>query len=357
MLDDCCYAVIMAGGAGTRLWPLSTKNKPKHLLRIFNGKSLIELTTDKLKSLIPDDRILVLTSINYKQLTQQTLPNIPPDNFICEPCIRDTASAIALAATVLKQRCEDPTMIMLTADQIIEPADRFNTAIANAADFLDSHPDNLIAFGVEAVSANTLVGWQKLGDTLDFTDCQVRKIDQFTEKPDQDTAKSYMQSQNYCWNSGQFAWKANAIIKEITTHLPQAAPLLEQIGTAWNTTARVEVLNELFPQMPTGSIDYKIMQKTDNACSIFLPCSWLDMGTHAALADKIGTEQDGNAVFGKAIVAGTANNVLNTTDQSVVVAGDNLTIVVTDKTIFIGDSNTDMKALAQDISQKDPELQ
>ncbi len=346
----------MAGGAGTRLWPLSSKDKPKHLLKLFDGKCLIELTIEKLKNHIPDDRILVLTSVNHKKLTQQTLTHIPPENFIYEPCVRDTASAIGLAATVLKQRCEDATMIMLTADQIIEPADRFNTAIANAASFLESHPDMLVAFGVEAASANTLVGWQKLGDALDFPDCEVRRIVEFTEKPDLETAQRYMGAGNYCWNSGQFAWKAKAILKEITTHLPEASGFLKQIGAAWNTTSRDQVLSDLFPQMPKGSIDYKIMQKTNKACSIFLRCSWEDMGTHAALAGKIGAKHKSNIVLGKAVVTGTGNTVLNKTDQSVVVAHDNITVVVTDNTVFIGDPNTDMKALVESVAQQAPEI-
>ncbi len=356
MLDDCCYAVVMAGGSGTRLWPLSRKQRPKQLLKLFHGKCLIELVIDKLRDHVPADRILILTGVNYRDLARQTLTQIPQENFIFEPCVRDTASAIGLAATVLKQRCDDATMVMLTADQIIEPADRLNAAIAGATAFLESHPDRLVAFGIEAASASTIVGWQKLGDTLSFPGCAVRRIVAFTEKPDQKTADTYMASGDYCWNSGLFAWKAEAILKEIADHLPEAAPLLEQIGEAWNTPSRDQILNDLFPRMPRGSIDYKIMQKTGNACSVLLPCSWEDMGTHAALAGKIGTRRDGNTVLGKAVVTGTGNRILNTTDRTVVVAQDNATVVVTDNTVFIGDPDTDIKALVESIAQQAPEI-
>lgn len=354
MLNENCYVIVMAGGVGTRLWPLSRKNKPKHFLRLFEGKCLIELTIEKLKNHIPNDRIIILTSIDHKAVAQQTLTQIPPENFIFEPCVRDTASAIGLAATVLKQRCDAPTMIMLTADQIIEPADLFNAAITHAADFLDSHPDRLVAFGVEATSPSTLVGWQKLGDTLDVPDCEVRKIVEFTEKPDLGTAQTYIDEGKHCWNSGQFAWKADTILNEIKSHLPDAIPLLEQIGEAWLTESRDQVVNELFPKMPKGSIDYRVMQKTGNACSIFLPCSWEDMGTHVALAEKIGTKQNTNLVSGKAIVTGAGSRVIATTDQSVVVALDNVIVVVTDNTVFVGDPNTDMKALVEDVAQQAP---
>jgi len=355
MLDDCCYAVVMAGGAGTRLWPLSTQNQPKHLLKLFGDKCLIELTVEKLKGHIPDDRIIILTSVRYRELTQQTLSHLPPENFITEPCVRDTASAIGLAATVLKRRSASATMIMLTADQIIEPAERFNAAIGHAARFLEAHPDRLVAFGVEAASANTQVGWQKLGKTLDFPGCEIRKIDAFTEKPDRATAQTYMDEGGYCWNSGQFAWKAETILKEIGAHLPKAMPLLEEIGAAWHTVSRDRVLDCLFPQMPKGSIDYEVMQKTDNACSLCLPCSWEDMGTHAALAEKIGSQQDGNVVSGRAVVTGIGNRVLNQTDQSVVVACDNAVVVVANNTVFIGTPNTDMKALVERVAQQKPE--
>lgn len=356
MLSDECYAVVMAGGAGTRLWPLSSNDRPKHFLKLFGGRSLIELTVDKLSGHIPDDRIIILTSVKYKAVAQETLPRIPPENFVYEPCLRDTASAIGLAATVLKTRCATATMIMLTADQIIEPADAFNKAIAHAAAFLELHPDQLLAFGIEAASPSTLVGWQKLGETVAFPGCEVKRIVAFTEKPELEIAQRYVQEGGYCWNSGQFAWKAETILREINACLPETAPLLEQIGRTWNTAARERVLGEVFPQMPKGSIDYKVMQKTRRACSILLPCSWEDMGTHAALAGKIGVERDRNVVAGKAVVTGLGNTILTNTDQSVVVAADNLTVVVTDKTVFVGDRDTDMKALVADVARQVPEI-
>ncbi|MBC8872721.1 MAG: NTP transferase domain-containing protein [Planctomycetes bacterium] len=356
MLKDNCYAVVMAGGAGTRLWPLSSRDVPKHFLKLFDGKSLIELAVGKLRGHIPDDRIIILTNVKYKAVTQQTLPQIPSENFVYEPCLRDTASAVGLAATVLKTRCAAATMIVLTADQIIEPADGFNTAIANAATFLELHPDQLVAFGVEAALPSTLVGWQKLGEPMDFPGCEVRRIAAFTEKPELEIAQRYMDEGGYCWNSGQFAWKAETILTELNTHLPEATPLLTQIGQAWNTPAREQVLGELFPKMPKGSIDYKVMQKTSNACSILLPCSWEDMGTHAALAEKLGEKRDSNLVMGKAVVPGTENIVLANTDQCVVVASDNLMVVVTDSTVFVGDRNTDMKAVVEEVAKHAPEI-
>lgn len=356
MLGNDCYAVVMAGGAGTRLWPLSSRDRPKHFLKLFDGKSLIELTVDKLSGHLPDDRIIILTSVNYRELAQRTLPQIPAENFVYEPCLRDTASAIGLAATVLKTRRETATMIVLTADQIIEPAVQFNRAIANAASFLDAHPDQLVAFGIEAASPSTLVGWQKLGEPMDFPGCDVRKIVAFTEKPNLEVAQKYISEGGYCWNSGQFAWKADAILGEITTYLPETAPLLAQIGEAWNTPAREQVLGELFPKMPKGSVDYKIMQKTNNACSILLPCSWEDMGTHAALLDRVGKKQAGNLVMGAAVVTGSGNRVASSTDQVVVVSTDNVTVVVTDKTVYVGDPDTDMKELVERVTRESPEL-
>lgn len=356
MLSDNCYAVIMAGGAGTRLWPLSSRDKPKHFLKLFDGRSLIEMTVDKLRGHLPADRILILASVRYREIAQATLPQIPPENFVYEPCLRDTASAIGLAATVLKTRCPAATMIVLTADQIIEPADRFNAAIASAADFLETHPDRLVAFGVEAVAPSTLVGWQKLGEAVDFPDCEVRRITAFTEKPELQLAQQYLDEGGYCWNSGQFAWKAETILREIGTHLPEAAPLLANIGEAWNTPARDQVLGDLFPRMPKGSIDYKVMQKTSRACSILLPCSWEDMGTHAALAERIGTKQDSNLVAGPALVLGKENIVLANTGQRVVVASDQLMVVVTEDAVFVGDRNTDMKALVESVAEQAPKV-
>lgn len=355
MLGENCHAVVMAGGAGTRLWPLSSRDKPKHFLKLFAGKSLIELTVNKLNGQIPHDRILILTNHKYRTVAQRTLPQIPAENFVYEPCLRDTASAIGLAATVLKSRCADATMIVLTADQIIEPADRFNTALGNAASFLEQHPDQLIAFGVAATSPSTLVGWQQLGAPVDFPDCEVRRIAAFTEKPPLEVAQRYMAAGGYCWNSGQFAWKAETILTEIQRHLPAASPLLAQIGEAWRTARREQVLSQLFPKMPTGSIDYKLMQQTSNACSILLPCSWEDMGTHTALAARIGSQRDTNLVMGKAVVSGADNIILADTDQCVVVAADHLMVVVTDNAILVGDRDTDMKSLMKQVAHEAPD--
>ena len=205
---------------------------------------------------------------------------------------------------MLKTRCETATMIVQTADQLIEPVDQFGAAVTNAVTFLESHPDQLVAFGVEAASPSTSVGWQKLGESVDFPGCEVRRIAAFTEKPELEIAQRYMNEGGYCWNSGQFAWKAETILGEIIAHLPETGPLLEQIGEAWDTALRERVLDELFPKMPKGSIDYKIMQKTSRACSILLPCRWEDMGTHAALAGRIGEKLGDNRVLGKAVVNG-----------------------------------------------------
>ena len=356
MLADNCFAVIMAGGAGTRLWPLSSKDKPKHFLPLFAGKSLIEITMDRLEGLIPVERILILTSVKYREVARQTLPDIPDENFIYEPALRDTASAIGLAATVVQKRCSKATIIVQTADQLIEPIEQFREAVVGAADFLELNPDRLIAFGVEAVSPSTLVGWQKLGNKLDFPSCEVTEIAAFTEKPDLQTANQYMTEGCYCWNSGQFAWKADAILGEIDAHLPEASSILADIGAAWDTPDRERVLNELFPKMPKGSIDYKVMQCTQNACSILLSCSWEDMGTHESLLGRIGTASDGNRTFGKAVIAGHGNEVIGNTEQSVVVSASNLKIVVTDDTVFVGDADTDMKALVEKVQQVAPKI-
>jgi len=356
MLSDNCYAVVMAGGAGTRLWPLSSRDQPKHFLKLFGDKSLIELTIDKLQGHLPEDRILILTSVKYRDIAQQTLPQIPADNFIYEPALRDTASAIGLAATVLRHRCPSATMIVLTADQIIEPAVAFNNAIENAARFLEPYPDQLIAFGVAASSPSTAVGWQKLGEAVEFAGCEVKRITAFTEKPPLEVAQRYLHEGGYCWNSGQFAWKAETILTEISHYLPKAASLLAKIGEAWDTPDRDQVLQDCFPSMPKGSIDYKVMQKTRNACSIPLPCNWEDMGTHAALANRIGVRCDSNVVTGNVMISGSENIVLANTDQSVVVASDDLVVVVTDNTVFVGHRNTDMKALVEEVAEQMPDI-
>jgi mannose-1-phosphate guanylyltransferase len=169
-------------------------------------------------------------------------------------------------------------------------------------------------------------------------------------------AQRYIDEGGHRWNSGQFAWKSETILREINAYLPEAGPLLARIGEAWDTAERDRVLGELFPRMPKGSIDYKVMQKTSNASSILLPCSWEDMGTHAALAGNVGSKSNSNMVYGKAVVLGMENVVLANTDQYVVVASDGLTVVVTRDAVYVGDRNTDMKALVEVVAQQIPAI-
>ncbi len=181
-------------------------------------------------------------------------------------------------------------------------------------------------------------------------------LEQSQIEPALAVAQEYLNQGGYCWNSGQFAWKAATILEEIDTCLPGSSESLAQIGAAWNSPEREQVLAEVYPQMPKGSIDYEVMQKTSRACSILLPCSWEDMGTHTALAQRVGKKEGQNLVMGKAVTPGAGNIVLANTDQTVVVARDDLTVVVTDDAVFVGDKDTDMKELMEIIAKQSPEI-
>ncbi|MBW8015617.1 MAG: mannose-1-phosphate guanylyltransferase [Planctomycetes bacterium] len=317
------YAVIMAGGTGKRLWPLSREKRPKQVLKLIDGKTLLRRCFDRLVPIFDDRNIIVLTNAGYADIVRENLPEVPYGNVIAEPAVRDTAGAIGLAATVLSKYDPNATMAVVTADQLIEPDKVFQQAMTDALSFVNTNPDSMLTFGIKPTFASTQLGYIKLGGATGCEKCEneIFKVDSFIEKPDAVTAAKYLTEGNYAWNSGMFVWKASTILKNLAAHLPASTEPLKRIQSDWDGPRQDETLNDYFLKLPKISIDFAVMEKAENVFAIKLDCKWLDMGSFAALADIITSDANNNIVVaGTSEVVDSKNNIIITEDKNHLIA-------------------------------------
>jgi len=294
------HAVIMAGGQGQRLWPLSRKKRPKQIINLFDGQSLLQKCVERIRTLFAPENILVVTNADYVDTVREHLVGIPAENVLAEPVGRNTANAVGLAVVVLARRDPQGVMAVFSADQLIEPPEPLQQGVRCALAFLKNHPQALFTFGIRATFAHTGLGYLKRGEQVDASG--VFRVEAFKEKPNKSTAQKYIRSGNYCWNSGIFAWRVDTIIGQLEQFLPHNADRLARIGQAWGTERYLEVLNQEFPQLENISIDYGVMEKAAEVYMCELDCHWMDVGSFAALAETLGqSDADENTRVGRTL--------------------------------------------------------
>lgn len=332
------HAVIMAGGSGTRFWPKSTRETPKQFLNLFGEKTMLQMTADRIKKLIPLEQILVITNDRYVGLVQEQLPDLPKENIVGEPIAKDTAPCVAFAAGLLRERDPDATMVVLPADHYISQEERFVSILETAA--TKAQYDCLVTIGIKPDRAETGYGYiefdEKSGDTLEGH--EVRKVNKFTEKPNEKTAQEFLEAGNYLWNSGMFIWKASTVIDQFKQHQPQIFSQIEELQTA-DVTSPDTLLN-FYKNCPSISIDYGIMEDAESVFVVPGEFGWNDVGSWTALYDLRSKDENGNVVQTKNLKTEQAtNNLIQTqSDKMVALVGvENLAVVETDKAILICD--------------------
>lgn len=309
------FAVIMAGGSGKRLWPLSRRKRPKQVLKLLNGKTLLRKCFERLEGLFDHRNILVLTNADYVETVCENLPELREENIIAEPVVRDTAGAIGLAASVLGKYDHAANMIVVTADQILEPAEPFQQAARRALSFVDENPKAIVTFGIKPTYPAVDYGYLRFGPERQKAK-DIFPVDEFKEKPDQQTAGEYIESGNYYWNSGIFVFKCETILNHLKHFLPGCVEPLRNIQLAWGGPDQHQTLLEWFPKLPRISIDYAVMEKADRIFGIPIECRWLDMGSFAALADVISADPNNNIVVAKTSeVLDCRNSIVVTEDK------------------------------------------
>ncbi len=331
------YAVILAGGSGKRLWPMSRRQRPKQILPIMEGKSLLTAAVERLDGLFEPEEILVITSQDYVEEVRATTPTVPAENIIAEPCQRNTAAAIGYAAHIVAQRDPDATMAVFTADHMIRPVECFVDSVAKALTWADSMPESLITFGLRPTWPHTGLGYVETGELFE---AGVYRSSGFREKPDHATARRYIESGRYFWNSGMFVWKVATILARIEEFLPDTAAKLAQISDAMLAGEEFEgTVENLYPQLEKISIDYAVMEHAKDVIMVELRCEWIDLGDWPALdelltPDEAGnTQTGGNCVtldsFGNIIVSDDPDHLLSVLgmDDCVIVHTKNATLV------------------------------
>ncbi|MCG3137553.1 MAG: Mannose-1-phosphate guanylyltransferase RfbM [Phycisphaerae bacterium] len=284
------YAVIMAGGAGTRLWPMSRSARPKHFLRLFDNKSLLRISYERLAGFLPPQQICVITSTDHLSLVADDLPELPANNLLGEPAVRDTANAIGLAALVLQKRDPAGVMGIFTADHIIRPHQQFHAALECAYQAAEQFPDALLTFGIRPTSPHTGYGYLHRGAMIQPG---LFKVQEFKEKPDRSTAEQYLLSGDYYWNSGMFVWRIESILQEFARHLPENLRGLQAVQRATHDQQPA-----LYQQLPKISIDYGIMEKAQRVLLCEMNCEWLDVGAWTSLTDLLPADNQQNILCG-----------------------------------------------------------
>jgi len=256
---------------------------------------------------------------------------LPFNNVIAEPVVRDTVGAVGLAAAVLAKYDPGATMAVVTADQLIEPDDVFARAIKDALCFINNSPDDLITFGIKPTFPATQYGYLKCAKPRECPDCQneIYTVESFREKPDEETAKKYLDAGSYFWNSGMFVWKAKTILANLDKFLPKATEPLRNIQHDWDGPNQQAALQDWFPQLPKISIDFAVMEKAERLYAIRLDCRWLDMGSFAALADIVNSDENNNIVVaGHNELLDCANSIFVTEEKGHLIAAIGLDGIV-----------------------------
>lgn len=303
------HVLIMAGGSGKRLWPLSRQDMPKQLLRILGGQSLLRLAYERLVGVVEPERVWVCTGADYAHVVAAELPELDPGNILGEPEGRDSLNAIAWTAAVIAERDPDAVMAVVASDQIMRPTTTFQQALRQGFEVAEADEHALVTFGVVPTSPHTGYGYLHWGEALpDRPD--VRRVRAFKEKPDRPTAERYLDSGEYWWNSGMFVWRASTVLDQLRQLLPDTYRQVTALA------AQPERLAEIYPTLAKISVDYAVMEpvsqgRTDaNVVAVQLPITWHDVGGFPSLRGQLPWDEHGNAISGTTVVVGSRDNLV-----------------------------------------------
>jgi mannose-1-phosphate guanylyltransferase len=315
-MKESIYAVIMAGGGGTRLWPLSRMKTPKQTLRFKGERSLFQMTVDRLLPLIPLENIFVVTVSDQKELMHDQFPELVEENFIIEPAPRGTASVVGLAAAILQARDPESVMCCLPADHYIENDREFRELILSAA--LVAEKGQLVTLGIRPGYPATGYGYiHAEGLCEELAGFRVHPVQEFKEKPDQRTAEEFTKSGDYYWNSGMFIWRTDRILEEFKVHMPELSAVLTTFSESLNRVEEKKVLAEIWMPLNPETIDYGIMEKAEWVSVVIAEnLGWFDIGSWDGLFDLLDQDDQGNVLIGQGILIKNVSGSLVMDDTS-----------------------------------------
>jgi mannose-1-phosphate guanylyltransferase len=345
------YAVIMAGGGGTRLWPLSRQSRPKQMLRLNGKDTLFQMAVNRLEGLFPPDHIYVVTVAEQAVQLQEQSPQIPKENYLIEPMPRGTASVVGLAAVALRQRDPEAVMAILTADHFIENEDQFRHLLETAYDV--AQRNYLVTIGIQPTFAATGYGYIQRGEYLpEYTNHEVYRVVRFKEKPNEELAQEFVERGDHDWNSGMFIWRIDRILEEIERWMPELMESLRKIDQVWNTSQRIDVIQSVWPKIKSQTIDYGIMERAEKVAT--LPAKglgWNDVGSWDSLFEVLPTDENGNIILGAQHIGLNTSNSLVCAEEP-----DRLIVTIGAKDLVIVDTGNAILICPRDEAQKVREL-
>ena len=293
------HIVIMAGGIGSRFWPMSTPECPKQFIDVMGcGKTMIQMTVERFAPLCPLENFWVVTSAEYVDVVRTQLPQIPVQNILAEPAMRNTAPCIAYACWKIRQQCPEANVVVTPADALVVDVDDFRKVIARALEFT-AVEKRIVTVGIRPTRPETGYGYIAAGEIAgQENSIEVRKVDSFREKPALEVAKEYLAAGNYLWNAGIFVWSVNTIVESMKTFVPDLAAKMDEMSRAFYTADEPAVVRSIFPTCEKISIDYAVMEKADYIYTFPSDFGWSDVGTWGSLWTLLPHDSDGNAVVG-----------------------------------------------------------
>ncbi len=305
------YAIIMAGGVGTRFWPMSTTKHPKQFLDILgSGRTLLQQTYDRLLKLCPNENIFIVTSQAYNKLVAEQLPNLPKQNILCEPARKNTGPCVAYASYKIHKLNPKAITIVAPSDHLIKKEDTFVKAIDSCFEKAEKE-DCLITLGIKPTRPDTGYGYIQFIDAkIPEKDKRIYKVKTFTEKPDHDMAKFFMESGDFLWNSGIFIWSTASLIKAMELNDPELANVFKEGWDSYNTNNEEQFVNGAYKVCKNISIDYSVMEKAKNVFVRSSIIGWSDLGTWGSLYTHIKKDKERNATIGKNVILYNSSNCI-----------------------------------------------
>ena len=348
------YAILMAGGVGSRFWPVSTQDFPKQFHDMLGtGDTLIQKTFHRLANLIPKENIFILTNELYNDLVFEQLPEVTKRQVVLEPAMRNTAPCILYAALKIQKENKDAVMIVAPSDHWIEDEQTFTNNVQQAFDFC-SNNDALMTLGIQPTFPNTGYGYIEYDKTSINA---IKPVHQFREKPDYDTAKSFIKQGNFLWNAGIFMWSVKSVVEAFENNQPELFKLFEKGISVYNTASEDDFIAKNYPNAENISVDYAIMETSKNVFVLPAEFDWNDLGTWGSLYDKLDKDQSGNAVVNaRTLTEDASGNMIRTKTDKIVVVDGLSDYIIVDKDevllIFPKEKEQDIKKVLQKVKQK-----
>lgn len=320
-MNENNYLVILAGGSGSRFWPISSEELPKQFLDILGcGRTLIQLTLERFNGLIPKENVWVVTAEKYREIVMEQLPEVPSSNILCEPCRRNTAPCICYVSWKIKKLNTKANIVVSPSDHLVVDIQAFQSAIDDSLSFA-AETDAVVTLGLKPTRPETGYGYIK----ADLTYSSSRKhnifrVDEFKEKPTLEVAKEYIQSPNYLWNSGIFIWNVNTIINAFRVYEPEVSSIFEELMPYYGTDKEQNKIDESYPQCKNISVDYAILEKAEEIFVFPASFSWSDLGTWNSLREQSDMDKYGNVCIGDNIkLYDTYNTIVHMCDKKEVI--------------------------------------